>query len=164
MHHPSPVVATWWLHDTTGLPICWLFGEYDQGGGYEYQGDPNREAVYVAIVYDGTTCRYYEGTLSSGLRYMEQLQLGIRRRSAKEEQDFDELEFDDGEEAGVALAFVENGLHTSTMTIASGDVGIATYGWRCRSITEPVGAEGLRVSIEDYRIEIEPDRLIVSFR
>lgn len=163
MHYPSPVVATWWLHATTGLPICWLFGEYDRGGNYEYEGDPDREAMYRAFVYDGTICRYYEGTLSDGLMYLDQVKIGVRRRSAEEERDFDELPFDDGKESGVVFAFVENGLHTATEEISSGDIYIATHVWWCRSVGM-MRVEGLRAALEDYQIEIQPDRLIVSRR
>lgn len=158
--HP---VATWRLHDATKLPICWLFGEYDRGGNYVYKGDSAREAIYRAFVYDGTICQYYEGTLATGLLCMNQVQAYVRRRSGEEERALYELEFAPSEESGAEIFLFEDGLHIATEEISSGDIYIATHVWRCRS-ADMITVEGLRARLEDYRIEIEPDRLIVSAR
>lgn len=157
--HP---VATWWLHDITKLPICWLFGEFDKGGNYEYKGDPDREAMYCAFVYDGATCRYYEGTLSDGLLHLDQVHAYVRRYTRKEERRA-ELEFTPGKESGAEIVIIEDGLHTGTWDIDSGNTYISTYTWCCRS-RDMIRVEGLRAAIEDYRIEIGPDSLNVSRR
>lgn len=143
---PTYPVATWWLHDITKLPMCWLFEEDD------------RENEFVAVVYDGKKCRLYEGNMTSGLRHVTQSDIyGYRQEDMEDD-------FAEREQQGVEIIVMEDGLHVFTMGIATRDIDSReAYGWHRK---EPVMlyVRMRRVPIEDYRMTITPELVMIARR